>query len=214
MRRILVLLATMVTAVLVVSGVALAAPPGETSTDFVSNSAKITIPSASQASFEGPADPYPSTITVTDSDFPEGSRITDLNVHLNTFTHTFPDDVDVLLVGPGPTPESAILMSDAGGFQAVGSLTLVIDNQGQERLLNDGPLLSNCLCEFKPANYRPSDSFPSVVLAGNPGKSLSVFNRTEPFGTWELYVVDDTGGDAGAFADGWGLEFTVRVPAG
>jgi subtilisin-like proprotein convertase family protein len=212
MRRILVLLATMVTAVLVVSGVALAARPGETNTDFVSNSAAITIPSASQASFEGPADPYPSRITVTPSSaLPVGSRITDLNVHLNTFTHTFPDDVDVLLVGPHG--QSTILMSDAGGFQAVGSLTLVIDNQGQERLLNDGPLLSNCLCEFKPANYRPSDSFPSVVLAGNPGKSLSVFNRTEPFGTWELYVVDDTGGDAGAFAEGWGLEFTVRVPA-
>ena len=206
MKRILVLLATMVTAVLVVSGVALAAPPGEISTDFVSNSAAITIPS------EGPADPYPSRITVTPSSaLPAGSRITDLNVHLNTFTHTFPDDVDVLLIGP--TGESVILMSDAGGFQAVGSLTLVIDNQAQARLLNDGPLPSNCLCDFKPTNYRPSDSFPSVVLAGNPGKSLSVFNRTEPFGTWELYVVDDVGGDAGAFVEGWGLEFTVRVPA-
>jgi hypothetical protein len=35
---------------------------------------------------------------------------------------------------------------------------------------------------------------------------LSVFNRTDPAGTWSLYVVDDAAGDVGSFS-GWSLVF-------
>ena len=39
--------------------------------------------------------------------------------------------------------------------------------------------------------------------------SLSVFNNTNPNGTWSLFVVDDAAQDSGTIAAGWTLEFTV-----
>jgi subtilisin-like proprotein convertase family protein len=40
--------------------------------------------------------PYPSTIVV-----PNLGAVTDVNVSIADLTHTFPDDVEILLVGPG-----------------------------------------------------------------------------------------------------------------
>ncbi len=40
------------------------------------------------------------------------SRVTDVNVTLGGLTHTYPDDLDFLLVGPGG--QQATIMSDAG----------------------------------------------------------------------------------------------------
>ena len=39
--------------------------------------------------------------------------ITDVNVQINGLSHTYPDDIDMLLVSPGG--QNAIFMSDAGG---------------------------------------------------------------------------------------------------
>src|SRR3954470_16960594 len=56
-----------------------------------SNSGQITIPG------NGEATPYPTTIEV--SGFKKG-KISDINLTLLNFSHTFPDQVDVLLVDP------------------------------------------------------------------------------------------------------------------
>ena len=72
-----------------------------------SNPAAITIPATGTG--PGAANPYPSTIVV--SGLP--GTITNMTVTLTGMSHTFPDDVDVMLVGPGG--QSAILMSDQGG---------------------------------------------------------------------------------------------------
>ena len=77
----------------------------ETSQTF-SNAAAIAIPGTGTS---GPATPYPPTITIVGFTKPV-ARIT---VTLKQFSHTFPDDVDVLLVGP--TGAKFILMSDALG---------------------------------------------------------------------------------------------------
>ena len=57
----------------------------------------------------GAATPYPSTLTVTGT----GSVTTQVTVRLDGVTHTFPSDLDILLVGP--TGANVVLMSDAGG---------------------------------------------------------------------------------------------------
>ena len=41
-----------------------------------------------------------------------GGTISKVTVRLNNIAHTFPDDIDVLLVGPGG--QTSILMSDNG----------------------------------------------------------------------------------------------------
>ena len=41
--------------------------------------------------------------------------------------------------------------------------------------------------------------------------ALSTFDRTNPNGTWSLYVNDDTSADYGRFFNGWVLEIKARV---
>ncbi len=61
----------------------------------------------------GPAATYPSNIAVAGL----GGTITKVTVRLNCICHTFPDDIDILLVGPGG--QDAIIMSDVGGSIAL-----------------------------------------------------------------------------------------------
>ncbi len=68
----------------------LSAPVAAATLQTFNNAAAITIPGSGNAS------PYPSAITV--SGVP--TNFTRLEVQLNGYTHSFPDDVDVLLVGP------------------------------------------------------------------------------------------------------------------
>src|SRR6185503_15011379 len=62
--------------------------------------------------------PYPSTITVSGIT----GTVTKVTVTLSNMSHTFPDDVDVLLVGPGN--KKVMLMSDAGGDPDISGVTL------------------------------------------------------------------------------------------
>ena len=69
---------------------------------------------------------------------------------------------------------------------------------------------------FKPANYNggDSDTTPPAPAAG--GSDLSVFNNTDPNGTWKLYVLDDTASGTG-FINDWSLKIDNAlhaVPAG
>ena len=47
-------------------------------------------------------------------------------VKLNGLQHTYPDDIDILLVGPGG--ERVMLMSDAGGSKDVVNVNLTFDS--------------------------------------------------------------------------------------
>src|ERR1051326_3636025 len=76
------------------------------------NAASITI--ADGATPPTPAGTYPSTIAVSGL---AGQVVGKLTVALRGFSHPFPSDVDVLLVGP--TGQSLILMSDVGGTTGV-----------------------------------------------------------------------------------------------
>ena len=72
----------------------------------LANPASITIPSSGT---EGPASPYPSTITVAGVT----GTITKVTVAFGNLSHTFPRDMDILLVGP--MGHTVMLMSDVGG---------------------------------------------------------------------------------------------------
>ncbi len=158
------------------------------------NPTSITIPDS------GTGSPYPSNITV--SGLP--GTVGDVNVSLSGFTHTFPDDLDVLLVGPAG--QKMILMSDVGGGGNVSGMNLVLDDQAASSLSNTGQLASGT---FKPTNNGSGDPFTSPAPASPYGSTLSVFNGTIPNGIWSLYVVDDSTDDTGSFSGGWSLTFTL-----
>jgi hypothetical protein len=228
MRRILLVMATMVAAVLVASGVALAAkptPPGPIHFQRFDNLAvgPILINDAT-ASTEGEvvvgqASPYPSGIVVPEGlqagGFPAGSRILAMDVFLEDFRHTNPDDVDVLLVGP--SGKSTILMSDAGGnhstdFGGVPDVSLrFTDNRGVSLKLPDEDQLSTQPEGYLPANYRPSDIFPAPAPAPKRKADLSVFEGTNPNGPWRLYVVDDNPDNVGTIR-GFSLFIFAEAP--
>jgi hypothetical protein len=194
-------------------GATLQISPG--AVDFLfSNTNFITINDSASPVTE--AIPYPSSNLVTDL---AGRVVTRVTVTLQGLSHTFPSDVSMLLVGPGG--QMAILMSEVGGQQkySVTNLTLTLDDDATNSLPFDTSLTSG---RFKPTNGYlllghpglPYD-FPLPAPPGNSNSlsSLSVFNNTDPDGTWNLFVVcDSAGSDVGSLSYGWSLNLTVAVP--
>ena len=156
-----------------------------------SNLGPITIPAEGTS---GPAAPYPSTINVAGL-----GSITSITVDLFGFTHTFPDDVDILLVGP--TGLSVILMSDVGGGFDVSGLNLTLDDSGAA--LPDNEVLTSGI--FQPTNVGTGDIFQAPAPADPYGSLLASLIGSDPNGTWSLFVIDDVGADVGSFSGGWAL---------
>jgi subtilisin-like proprotein convertase family protein len=154
----------------------------------------ITIPASGS---QGNAAPYPSTIAV--SGVPVVTRV---QVVLSGLTHSFPSDLDVLLVGPGG--QSVVLMSDSGGSGDVAGVTLTfVDGFGP---LPTGQITSGL--------YAPTptgtDAFPEPAPAAPHGTALSVFDGLSGNGTWSLYIVDDASSDVGTLGS-WTLRFNDAV---
>jgi subtilisin-like proprotein convertase family protein len=162
------------------------------------NPATISIPDS------GVASPYPSSISVSGL----AGSLTKVSVSLFGLTHTFPDDIDVLLVGPAG--QKMILMSDVGGSNDVSGVNLVFDDSASSSLPNSTTLTSGT---FKPTNIGSGDTFPATAPAGPYGSTLSVFNGTNPNGTWRLFVVDDQATDSGSFSGGWSVTFALANTA-
>ncbi len=171
-----------------------------------SNPAIITIPAGAPATTSGPAAPYPSTINVAGV----VGNVSKVTATLNNMNHTFPDDIDVLLVGPGG--QKLLLMSDAGGSADLVNNTYTFDDAAASTLA-DGAL--NASGTYRPSNFGTGDTFPAPAPVGpypDP-QLLSVFNGVNPNGTWSLFIVDDVGGDIGNVNGGWSLNITTSAPA-
>jgi uncharacterized repeat protein (TIGR01451 family) len=160
------------------------------------NATSISIPATGN---KGKANPYPSSISVAGVT----GTVAKVTVTLLGLSHSYPADVDVLLVGP--SGQNVLLMSDAGTISASG-LTLTFDDDAGI-LPQSGALSSGT---YRPTNYDTnSDDFPSPAASGPFGQTLSVFNGTSPNGAWSLYVNDDAVQDTGGIAQGWLLTLTT-----
>jgi len=160
------------------------------------NSGAITIPES------GPATPYPSSINVSGLSGLVGKA----TVRLNQINHGFPDDIDIMLVGPGG--QKLTLISDAGGAHRLQNVTLTFDDNAASALPDSDQIVSGT---FIPTDYEPGDSFPGL-FGEHPDTVLALYNGSDPNGVWSLYVVDDTPGDAGNIAGGWSLTLTTVHP--
>jgi hypothetical protein len=159
----------------------------------------------------GPAAPYPSAVTMA------GAPVnpTRVSVRFTGFSHTFPDDMDWLLVGP--LADTLIFLSDVGGSADMVNFDVTIDDAAAATIPDGGPLTAG---SWRPTNVTANDLFDAPAPAGPYGNAApagadtltSVFGAQDPNGTWNLYGDDDVGGDAGEF-DQWCLDahYTVQT---
>jgi subtilisin-like proprotein convertase family protein len=173
------------------------------------NSASISVTDRPAGGQPGKASAYPSNIVVSGLTGTVGK----VTVTLSNVTHSFPDDFDVLLVGP--SGERALIMSDVGGGQDFNNGTLTFDQTAANLIPDSTPFSSGT---YKPSNYagEPTlepdgiDIFPSPGPGqGNFPSDLNVFNGTVPNGTWQLFIVDDENGDSGMIAGGWSMTIST-----
>ncbi|BAQ61989.1 alkaline phosphatase [Geminocystis sp. NIES-3708] len=161
-----------------------------------SNTSTISIPEI------GPASSYPSTINVSGL----SGNISKVTVTLNNLSHTFPDDLDILLVSP--TGAKTLLMSDVGESNDLSDVTLTFDPTATNFLPDSGLITSGT---YKPTDFESDDVFDSPAPVGPYNADLSVFNNTNPNGEWRLFVVDDISGDFGSIAGGLSLTFETTA---
>lgn len=195
-----------------------AAPP----TTF-SNSTLITINAQptgqNPPQTDGIGAPYPSNIVVSGLT----GVITNVEVIFNSVSHTRPDDIDALLVGPNSSGglSSVLLMSDSGDTFPISGVTLTFSDSAASSLPDSTAPSSG--------TYHPTDwdqppgmasdganesfdtgSIPLPVSAPY-GTALSAFTLANPNTTWSLYVYDDRpNGSRGSVAGGWRITITTN----
>jgi hypothetical protein len=169
----------------------------------ICNSGAISIPGTGSS---GPASPYPSVITATGL----SGVVVSMTVTFNGLSHSRPDDIDALLVGPGG--QTVMLMSDAGGSTNITGINVTFDDAALNPLPDDAQIVS---ATYQPTNYigedGPNDSFVAPAPSPPYGSALSVFNGTNPNGAWSLYVYDDLTGSLGSMSGGWCLNITTGL---
>ena len=145
--------------------------------------------------------PYPSNCVVSGLT----GTITDVDLSINGFSHTYSDDVDIMLAHPTPTT-NATVMSDAGGANGSVNLNLVLDDEAANQLPDATAISSG---SWRPANWpAASDGFLAPAPTQSANVNLSTFDGLAPNGTWTLWVQDDLGGDMGSI-NSWDLTITT-----
>ncbi len=166
------------------------------------NTTSILVPATGTGATTGaPANPFPSAINIAGVT----GTVTKVTATITNFNHTFPSDVDVLLIGPAG--QRVMLMSDVGGGTDAVNATLTFDDAAAAGI--GAAVVSGT---FKPTNSGATDSFPAPVPAGVNGAALSAFNNVNPNGAWNLFVVDDANLDSGSINGGWSLTVTTADP--
>src|SRR5688572_23245014 len=88
--------------------------------------------------------PYPSVISVSNV----SAAIGNMSVSLRSVSHAVPDHFDILLVGPDS--QKVLLMSDAGGGNAINNANLTFSGAAPASLPDSGQILSGT---YLPSNY-------------------------------------------------------------
>ena len=177
-------------------------PPGGGIAIF-GNPSTITIP------LVGPATNYPATITVAGV----AGTITNLTVTLHDMSHTYPGDVDMLLVGP--TGQGVVLFSMvAVGLFPMSDVTFSLSDDAYYPLPGSSALPAG--------TYKPTDNasnhtnaphiFPAPAPPAPFATTLGAFNGSSPNGTWSLYVLATQYPGSGEITGGWSMAITT-VPS-
>ena len=179
----------------------LGAPVGGAAVTF-ENTTAMTIPTTA-----GTATPYTTSVNVSGL---TGNKI--VRLELTGFTHTFPSDMDFLLVGPGG--QKFIPMSDVGGSADVSNINITMTDTSTT--IFPATLITGT---FQARNVGANDPFTAPAPAGPYGNPptggtdtfASIFGTSGATlnGEWKLFVVDDANTDGGSLA-GWKLTFEAN----
>lgn len=151
------------------------------------------------------ANPYPLEVSRL------SGSVRKVTVTLHGLRHTNPDDLDIMLVGP--EGQNVLLMSDAGGNHRADGLTIMLDDDAAQPLPDATTLAA--YPAYRPGNYEADpDRFLKPAPTPFGGHSLSIFNGTNPNGTWRLFIADDNGPVEGSIGGGWSLTFTTDCRQG
>jgi Ca2+-binding RTX toxin-like protein len=142
--------------------------------------------------------------------------ITSITITLTNISHTFPDDLDLLLVAPDGST-NLVFWSDAGSTNDLVGNTVTISDAAAAQLPDAGVIGSGT---FQPTNWNPTPEAPGDFGFGGSlnnaaptgGATLTgTFGGLNPNGTWTLYVRDDLGGDVGTLGS-WSITFVTPDP--
>lgn len=173
------------------------APSATESNSAATNATTITIKDNASAT------PYPASITVSGM----ATNPIKVTVSLKGLTHTYPSDMNALLVSPAG--QKIILMTTAGGADSISDLTVTFDDTADTAISSSETMQSR--------SYKPTDNSTSYALNSPApkrpyGTSLAVLTNENPNGIWKLFVTDNSGGDAGTISGGWRLTFSYPTP--
>jgi subtilisin-like proprotein convertase family protein len=169
---------------------------------YLPNPTSFTNPAAISIPIGGTGTPYPSNLTV--SGVPAGATVN--SVVLNGITHTWGEDVDVLL--QSPTGQNVVLMSDVGGIAAFNATYTFADS---------GPAMSttgaNPTGTYKPTNNGATDDFPAPGPGNVTQAAPTLASLTGNFnGVWKLFALDDDpAGDQGSITGGYTVRFNTPL---
>lgn len=174
---------------------------GTASAQVFSNTSAITINDNS------PATPYPSNINVSGV-----GTVYKVSLTLNGLSHTFPNDISMMLVAPNGT--RFVFMSSACNSTAVSNLSITFDDAAAAALPSGAVCTSGA---FRP-RATTTATFPSP--ATNPATAdyatsigsatfASKFSDINANGTWSLYVRDNANSDIGSISGGWSIAFNT-----
>jgi uncharacterized delta-60 repeat protein/uncharacterized repeat protein (TIGR01451 family) len=180
---------------------------GQTANRFANPSAIVINDSPSYGT-AGIATPYPAVININGL----AGLVTKATVTLTNLNHTWPSDIDALLVSP--TGQNSYLMAKCGSSYTINNVTLTFDDAASNSLPQSSQIVSGT---YRPTSYALAPPpFPAASTPPPPyGVGLSAVNGSNPNGAWSLYVIDDTPGNSGAISNGWVLNLTTAgvVPA-
>ena len=147
---------------------------------------------------DGLASPYPSSIAVSGI----SGAAAKVTVSLNGLSHTWPDDMGMLMVNPAGTGLVLMTGCGGGGANALSGVNLTFDDSASTQLPGATLITSG--------TYRPNDNdvtytFPSPAPSSGYGTNITALGAS-PNGTWSLYIRDYFSPDTGSMSGGWSLK--------
>lgn len=128
--------------------------------------------------------------------------ITKVTIHIESFNHSWPSDVCMVLKAPDGT--TCVLMANVSQGGVAANLNLDFDDTGVA-MPQIAPLAAVL---YKPTTYPAFADVPAPGPVSPYGAALSVFNGKDPNGAWTLWICDEQPNNDG-FIQRWNLTITT-----
>src|ERR1043166_6104404 len=168
---------------------------------LISSAAEFNSTGGFQIPEVGNATPYPSTITVSGI----AGAVSAVQVKLNGLTHTYPSDLNILLVAPNG--QVCAVMTAAGSGYDVSNANLIFDDMASLAIPYGTAITSG---SYRPANYGAVHALPPGGT-GTIGTNLTTLAVSGVNGDWKLFVNDTHGEDSGIIQS-WSLVLVGASP--